>query len=150
MRGSGAIGGRTRIAAETTGAILIDRLSDGGRVLLGLRAAHKSFAGCWDVIGGHVEPGETPWTALCRELTEELGISCQDGTHLATFTLHDPDGRPSLLHLHAVCSWEGEPAVRNDEHVALRWFSLDEAEQLPNLASPRYAALFAALRDSSA
>lgn len=46
-----------------------------GRLLLGLRAAHKkAFPGCWDVIGGHVEAGETPEAAMRRELLEEIGI----------------------------------------------------------------------------
>jgi len=45
-----------------------------GRVLLAQRPAGKSMAGLWEFPGGKVEPGESPETALMRELNEELGI----------------------------------------------------------------------------
>lgn len=32
------------------------------------------FPGYWDLIGGHVEEGETPEQALVREFREELGL----------------------------------------------------------------------------
>lgn len=126
--------------ADVVGAMLIRN----GQVLLGLRAAHKSFAGDWDVIGGHIETGETQWSALCRELVEEIGVQCVSGDHLGTLNIGDVD-RPTLLHVYAVSSWEGEPSVRNDEHTEVRWFEWDAAERLPNLATPLYRAIFASL-----
>ena len=50
---------------------LIDR---DGRVLLSQRPEGKTMAGLWEFPGGKIEPGETPETALIRELDEELGI----------------------------------------------------------------------------
>ena len=45
-----------------------------GRVFAQRRSpTRKLFPGCWDLVGGHVEPGETPRQALERELTEETG-----------------------------------------------------------------------------
>ena len=125
--------------AETVGAALIEN----GCVLLGLRAAHKSYAGRWDLIGGHVECGEPVWAALSRELTEELGIRIVRGDYITTLTLPDL----SILHAYAVTSWQGDPVVQNDEHVEVRWFALDEAARLANLATSRYRELFASLSD---
>ena len=47
-------------------------LVDGdGRVLLAQRPEGKSLAGLWEFPGGKLEPGESPETALVRELDEE-------------------------------------------------------------------------------
>jgi len=44
------------------------------RVLLTLRAPHKTHAQQWSLFGGMVEEGEQPKEALLRELTEEMGF----------------------------------------------------------------------------
>lgn len=126
------------VVVATVGAIL----RDGDRVLLGRRAAHKSFAGCWDVIGGHVEPGETPWAALSRELVEEIGVHAVAGHPAGDVSVTGRDGGESLLRLYEVSGWRGEPAIRNDEHVALCWFPRDEAMRLPGLVTAAYRRFF--------
>ena len=113
-------------------------------VLLGLRADHKSFAGCWDVIGGHVEAGETPWRALRRELDEELGIDASPGLLLDRLAL-ELAGETATLSVFRVDRWRGEPAIRDDEHRALGWFAPAQAAALPNLALPHYRALLLSL-----
>jgi mutator protein MutT len=125
---------------ETVGALL----TRGERVLLGLRAPHKSFGGCWDLVGGHVEAGESPCEALCRELAEELGIADAVGQPCATIA-YAAAGQSSLLHVYSVSTWRGDPMLANEEHSELRWFTFAEARQLSNLALPQYRSLFAAL-----
>ena len=44
------------------------------RVLLNMRAPHKTHAMQWALFGGMVEKGEQPKDALMRELTEEMGF----------------------------------------------------------------------------
>lgn len=44
------------------------------RVLLNLRAPHKTHSMCWSLFGGMMEDGEQPKEALLRELTEEMGF----------------------------------------------------------------------------
>lgn len=93
----------------------------------------SSAVGRVAIIGGHVEPGETPWPVLCRELKEELGIEGVEGDCLGTLTIVDPADRSSTLHIHSVSKWLGQPAVKNHEHSEIRWFDQDEAPILPIL-----------------
>ena len=125
---------------ETVGAILVRD----GRVLLGKRASHKSYPDAWDIIGGHVEKGETCWAALCRELHEEIGITDVEGEYVAT--LHTAEiGHLVSLHVYHIHSWSGLPAVKNDEHSDLRWFDQDETARIANLVSDEYRPIIARL-----
>jgi 8-oxo-dGTP diphosphatase len=119
-----------------------------GQVLLGLRAASKRlFPQCWDVIGGHIERGETPAEALVRELAEEIGLTDLAFDHWRTLEDIEPDGRVARLHVFRVTSWSpAEPAVTNDEHSEIRWFDLAEAERLQPIALESYRAMFSELR----
>lgn len=59
-------------------AIILE--NDNGDFLLALRD-NKSwipFPNHWDLIGGHVEEGETPEEALVREYKEELGLELKE------------------------------------------------------------------------
>jgi 8-oxo-dGTP diphosphatase len=53
-----------------------------GRILLARRTQGRDLAGAWEFPGGKVEPGESPETALARELREELGIEAVAGAAL--------------------------------------------------------------------
>ena len=47
-----------------------------GKLLIYLRDDKPTipFPNHWDLFGGHVEAGETPEEALCREVREEIGV----------------------------------------------------------------------------
>lgn len=44
------------------------------RILLNLRAPHKTHGMCWSLWGGMIENNEQPKNALLRELNEEMGF----------------------------------------------------------------------------
>lgn len=46
---------------------------DAGKVLVTRRPEHKRHPGLWEFPGGKIDPGESPETALIREIDEELG-----------------------------------------------------------------------------
>ena len=94
-------------------------------LLLGRRAAHRSYPDCWDLIGGHVEPGEAFEQTLVREVEEETGVTPVQFTRFVS--LHADE-------IYRVDAWTGgNPALRGDEHAELRWFTVAEASALPTL-----------------
>ena len=91
-----------------------------GRVLLVHRhPSRRRYPDCWDLVGGHVDPGESPHSAVGRECLEELGVHVRDPQPIP-MTVDDP-----TLEMHAflVTRWQGEPVnAAPDEHDDLRWF----------------------------
>lgn len=115
-----------------------------GRVLLAQRPEGKTMAGLWEFPGGKVEPGETPETALIRELDEELGIKTwQSCLAPLTFASHSYDDFHLLMPLFACRKWIGTPQSR--ENQRLKWVRTVEMRAYP--MPPADIPLIAMLRD---
>jgi len=72
-----------------------------GEFLLALRD-NKSwipFPSHWDLIGGHVEEGETPEEALVREVKEELDIDLKEYTFYKKFECLNGDAYPNVKYI---------------------------------------------------
>jgi mutator protein MutT len=120
-------------------------LFDGGRILLGRRSPHRrSYANRWDVIGGHVELGETIEEALVRELREEIGVVPTIYERIGSIVDRSLEARgDATYHMFVVTSWTGgPPAMQDNEHAMLEWFSVKAACALPDLALPEYREIF--------
>jgi len=89
-----------------------------GRVLLAQRPEGKSMAGLWEFPGGKVDQGETPETALIRELHEELGIDVA-ASCLAPFTFasHAYPDFHLLMPLYVCRKWSGIPMAREGQRL---------------------------------
>jgi 8-oxo-dGTP diphosphatase len=91
-----------------------------GRVLLARRPEGKPLAGLWEFPGGKVHPGETPESALIRELKEELDIDVAAAClGPFTFASHTYENFHLLMPLYLCRRWSGE--VRAVEGQALAW-----------------------------
>ena len=91
-----------------------------GRVLLTQRPEGKQLAGLWEFPGGKVEPGESPETALIRELSEEIGITTKEACLAPlTFASHSYDTFHLLMPLFVCRRFEG--TARGLEGQALKW-----------------------------
>ena len=101
-----------------------------GRVLLARRPEGKAMAGLWEFPGGKVHDGETPESALIRELHEELGIdtvtSCLSPL---TFASHGYDDFHLLMPLFVCRRWQGTPHGR--EGQALAWVRANQLRDYP-------------------
>ncbi len=115
-----------------------------GRVLLARRPEGKTMAGLWEFPGGKLHPGETPETALIRELREELGIDVSVAC-LAPFAFasHAYERFHLLMPLYLCRRWKG--IARPRENQTLKWV---RPERLPDYdVPPADKPLISMLRD---
>jgi 8-oxo-dGTP pyrophosphatase MutT (NUDIX family) len=88
--------------------------------------------GHWQVLAGHVDPGESVHEAAVREAAEEAGVTVriEDLEPLTVLHRYAPDGGPvdqRVDMFFAVRRWDGEPDRREPEKAAaMGWFPLDE------------------------
>lgn len=134
-----------------------------GAFLMAQRPAGKPYAGYWEFPGGKVEPGETVYAALVREIQEELGITVTGAYPWVTQIFTYPHATVKL-HFYRVTAWQGEPQPHEGqifswEHAEavkvtpvlpangpiLRGLSLPAVMGVTNLAELGEAAFFARL-----
>ncbi len=104
--------------------------NEAGEILLQIRPEGRSMAGLWEFPGGKVEAGESPESALVRELKEELGVEI-DPANLMPFSFaSEPLGDRHLLLMLYLCNrWQGDPQPL--ESPELRWVHPRDMDQLP-------------------
>lgn len=104
----------------TSNAILLKN----NKILIGKRPkTKKTYAGFWDVFGGHVEDGETPEEAMKRELKEELDIEVAEYKffYLMKNDLDSTSKKACDHYFFIVTKWKG--LIRNSDAEALEWVS---------------------------
>ena len=121
-------------------------LVDGdGRVLVAQRPEGRNMAGLWEFPGGKVEAGETPESALIRELKEELSIDVTQACLAPlSFASHADDDFHLLMPLYICRKWGGQ--VRPREGQAVKWVRPREMFDLD--MPPADIPLIAPLRDT--
>jgi 8-oxo-dGTP diphosphatase len=127
--------------------VAVALLDGAGQILVQRRPAGGMMAGLWEFPGGKIEPGETPETALGRELREELGIEVARDALVPAVFASEPLGTRHLLLLLYICrKWEGAPQAL---HAAeLRWCRFEDLGRLdmPPADRPLIALLKAVLK----
>ena len=100
-----------------------------GKVLCVQRAEHeREYVSLkWEFPGGKVEVGESPEEALVREIREELSVDIEVSEFLMTVEHTYPDFHLTM-HVFKCILDQGE--ITLNEHVALKWLSIDELDQL--------------------
>lgn len=81
-------------------AIILE--NDEGMLLLYMRDDKPTipFPSHWDLIGGHVEEGETPEEALIREYREELGLELKDYKFFRKYVCLNGDVYPNEKYIY--------------------------------------------------
>jgi len=99
------------------------------------------FAGCWDIVGGHVEAGEGLLDALGREITEETGWTLHHIRALVGINDWAPaadEGTPGADHgwrrefdfLVDVSGDLNHPRLAKGEHIEFRWIGPESVHVL--------------------
>ena len=105
--------------------------------LLAQRPPDKIWAGYWEFPGGKIEPGESPYQALVRELREELGITVTTAYPWLTrvFTYLHATVR---LNFFRVTAWSGELHPHEGQEFAWqRVSSIASSQETPVSSFPR-------------
>lgn len=105
-------------------------LTRGDQVLMLKGAPHKRlWAGKYNGIGGHLEPGESPYRSALRELLEETGLRVDNLELRAVIhvTLPTPPGVIIFVFVGKTPSGE----LRTSDEGTPVWLDLDELSALP-------------------
>ena len=101
-------------------------INNNDEVLLFLRddIPDLPYAGMWDVLGGHVEPAESPEDCVVREMKEEIDYSLKN---FYLYKIYDFSDRIEYVF------WKKENFNIDDiiltEGQCLKWFSRDDAQK---------------------
>ena len=101
---------------------------DTGRCLLQLRNSDKRHRHTWGFFGGMLEAGETPYEAIKRELTEEIGFvpALEKLNPIDVFQSHDK--RFYYYSFVAVVEAEFSPTL-NSESAGYAWVDIGQWPQ---------------------
>ena len=94
--------------------------------LIAQRPKGKHLEDYWEFPGGKLEPGESPWQALQRELAEEISILPTKASPYLQVYHRYPD-RNILLDVWLVEEYRGE--VLSSEGQQLLWINLSQVDR---------------------
>ena len=97
-----------------------------GRILL----CHRRDHDIWNIPGGGVETGESPWEAVKREVKEETGFDSEIIKLIGVYTKPDKDD----VVFSFLCKIVGGEKTLNDEADGIEYFSLND---IPSNMLPR-------------
>lgn len=117
-------------AVDCVGALIRDERQ---RVYVQRRTAERRLLpGIWDIVGGHLEEGETPEQALAREVEEETGWRVREIVATVTDWEWEYEGRVrrELDYLVAVDGDLTRPRLEDGKHDASAWVGPDDLDLL--------------------
>lgn len=97
------------------------------RVLLCLRTDYDM----WNLPGGGLEKGESPWDGTIREVKEETGFDVEIVRLSGVYS--KPDKNEVILNFE--CKIIGGEATLNNEAKDIKWFAFNE---IPHNTSPKH------------
>jgi 8-oxo-dGTP diphosphatase len=102
--------------------------NDKNEILCALRSPEMSMGNQWEFPGGKVEENEDLYSALVREISEELGCSIETSREIFNDNTHEYDS--FIIHLLSIKAKIvlGTPTAK--EHSKLLWLKRENLESL--------------------
>jgi len=108
-----------------------------GRAFVQRRSSDRRlFPNCWDIAGGHVDPGETLYGALVREVQEETNWRIRRLVNLVAITDWEAEvngrriRRREFTFLVDVDGDMRAPMIERDKFSEVRWVGQDDLDVL--------------------
>jgi 8-oxo-dGTP diphosphatase len=136
--------------------VAVALIDESGAVVMQRRRLVAEHGGMWEFPGGKVEAGESPESALIREIEEELGISLQIENLNPVAFASGPrgpaaNGNERLVILLYTCrEWTGELRCLDGEEIGRFAPGQLATLDMPPLDYPLAAQLVASLENNSA
>jgi len=115
-----------RDVVEHRGSVVLLPIFPDGKILMVRQYRHAVKRSLWELVAGHIEPGESPLAAARRELREEAGYRAARCVRLLAFfpTPGFVSERMVLYRLEGLRP--GQAAPEDDERIVSRKFSLSQ------------------------
>ena len=107
--------------------VVVALLERGGKVFIAKRAATKlTWPNRYELIGGHVDPGETLEAALIREIDEEIHVTVDVDRIIDAFTFESENNfKVEICYLCHLPSNQ-EPRLNSVDHSEAKWINKSE------------------------
>jgi len=107
-----------------------------GKILLSRRFNTGWRNGDYSLVAGHLDPGESIRTTVCREAKEEAGIDIALDDLKFVHVMQQYEDAEYFDFYFVATKWEGEPTnCEPDKCDDMRWFGLDKLPEnlVPNV-----------------
>lgn len=116
----------TREIVEHGGSVVVLPVLADGRILLVRQYRYAVDDFLWELVAGHIEPGETPLQAARRELREETGYGARRFERLLEFFPTPGILSERMILYRATGLKPGKASPKEDEMLETRAFRVEE------------------------
>ena len=114
-------------AGHLTNIVVVGLIERAGKLFIAKRAASKAtWPNRYELIGGHVDPGETLESALLREIDEEIHVTVSVDRIIEAFTYESENTFKVEICYLCHLSSDQEPVLNPFDHSESKWIDKSE------------------------